>query len=150
MSSSGYPQSFYGHIEFPKIDTDKNYGHSCELDAFFQYYCALVSSEYNDYMARLPLKASVRLTLLFFFFYFHENLDHCWLLSNDDWAEYPKILAYMKAFRELPELKKYFDSEHAKRPINGKMAKFGGVVVQHETKKKEEPAKTEENITLCC
>ena len=72
-------------------------------------------------------------------FQLFEYLDHCWLLSNDNWLEYPKILAYMKAFRELPELKKYLDGEHAKRPINGKMAKFGGTVTKHEEKKKEEP-----------
>lgn len=95
---------------------------------------------FEDFLTRQGKKWLIGDTLTVADFQLFEYLDHCWLLSNENWAEYPKVLAYMKAFRELPELKKYLDTEHAKRPINGKMAKFGGLVVKHEEKKKEEPA----------
>jgi glutathione S-transferase len=100
---------------------------------------------FEDFLTRQGKKWLLGDSLTAADFQLFEYLDHCWLLSNDNWEEYPKILAYMKEFRALPELKKYFDSEHSKRPINGKMAKFGGTVVQHEEKKKEEPPKTDEN-----
>lgn len=94
---------------------------------------------YEDFLTKKGKKWLISDTLTAADFQVFEYLDHCWLLSNDNWAEFPKVLAYMKAFRELPELKKYLETEHAKRPINGKMAKFGGIVVQHVEKKKEEP-----------
>jgi hypothetical protein len=41
-------------IEFhPKMD-DKNEKHNCKLDAFFQFYCSIVTNRSNNYMARLP------------------------------------------------------------------------------------------------
>lgn len=94
---------------------------------------------FEDFFTRQSKKWSVSDDLTTADFQLFEYLDHCWLLTNDNWEDYPKVLAYMKAFRELSQLKKYFDNEHAKRPINGKMAKFGGVIVKHEEKKKEEP-----------
>lgn len=99
---------------------------------------------YEDFLTKKGKKWLISDTLTAADFQLFEYLDHCWLLSNDNWTDFPKVLAYMKAFRELPELKKYLETEHDKRPINGKMAKFGGVVVKHEEKKKEEPPKPEE------
>ncbi len=54
MSSPRYPRYFYGHIEFPTIDINNNKGHNCNIDAFFQFYCSVVTSRSNNYMARLP------------------------------------------------------------------------------------------------
>ncbi len=54
MSSSRYSRYFYENIEFPKNDTDKNIEHNCELDAFFQFYCSIISNRSNNYMVRLP------------------------------------------------------------------------------------------------
>ncbi len=55
MSSSRYSQYFYGNIEFPQNDLDKNIEHNCKLDAFFQLYCSIISNRSNNYMARLPV-----------------------------------------------------------------------------------------------
>lgn len=92
---------------------------------------------FEDFLVRHGKKWLISDTLTIADFQLFEYLDHCWLISNDNWADYPKILAYMTALRELPELKKYLQTEHAKRPINGKMAKFGGSLVQHEEKSEE-------------
>jgi len=54
MSSSRYSQYFYGNIEFPQTDPDKKIEHNCKLDAFFQFYCSIISNRSNNYMARLP------------------------------------------------------------------------------------------------
>lgn len=92
---------------------------------------------FEAFLVRHKKKWLISDTLTIADFQFFEYLDHCWLISNNNWADYPKILAYMKAFRELPELQKYLHNEHAKRPMNGKMAKFGDTLVQHEEKSEE-------------
>ena len=54
MFSSKYRRYFYGHIEFPKVNTTKNLSFNCELNAFFSFYCSMISNQSNNYMARLP------------------------------------------------------------------------------------------------
>ncbi|UJR36330.1 hypothetical protein I4U23_029058 [Adineta vaga] len=54
MSSISYPRYFYSDIEFPKSHFEKNTSSNCGLDGFFQFYCSLVTSRTNDYLARLP------------------------------------------------------------------------------------------------
>ena len=54
MSPSKYSRYFYGDIEFPKINTEQNFKYNCQFDAFFQFYCFVVSNRSNNYMARLP------------------------------------------------------------------------------------------------
>lgn len=92
---------------------------------------------FEDFLTRHGKTWLIGDTLTIADFQLFEYLDHCWLISNNNWASYPKILAYLKTFRELPELKKYLQTEHEKRPINGKMAKFGGSLVQHEEKSED-------------
>ncbi|CAF0798506.1 unnamed protein product [Didymodactylos carnosus] len=93
---------------------------------------------YDDFLTKHGKKWLLGDQLTAADFQLFEYIDCCWLLSNDTWEEYPRVLKYMKEFREVPELKKYLDGEHEKRPINGKTAKFGGAAVKHEEKKKEE------------
>lgn len=54
MSSSRYAQYFYGNIEFPSTNTEKNVAHNCELDSFFRFYCSIITSRSDNYLARLP------------------------------------------------------------------------------------------------
>ena len=51
MSSSKY---FYSHLEFPQNESEKKTEHNCKLEAFFQFYCSIISNQSKNYMTNLP------------------------------------------------------------------------------------------------
>ena len=58
-------------------------------------------------------------------FHIYEMLDQHILMQEDSLKDFPKLLAFLKRFEELPNIKKYMESDKfIRRPVNNKIAGF--------------------------
>ncbi|CAF2930070.1 unnamed protein product [Rotaria sp. Silwood2] len=67
-------------------------------------------------------------------FVLFEYVDQCLVLAPSALSDFPLLMSYMQQFRQIPALAIYLKEEHHRRPINGKMARFGNTVVEYRSK----------------
>jgi len=103
-----------------------------ERKQFVQSTVSEDMKKFDDYLGKHNSKFAVGDSPTVADFQLYEYLDCGFLLDEEHVLvdKYANIKRFMQTIRELPEIKEYIAKAHTQLPLNNKVAKFGGKVIQ--------------------